>query len=106
MKAGEPFRSCAYVDNQDRAKALIDDLRSAAALYEIPISVDLGGHPKLLIFSGVVAGDELILVGSAVEGYTGDIYEDLIRINNEETNALRTALKSLEQRSQHAAIVG
>ena len=105
LKAGEPFRSCAYVDNQDRAQALIDDLASVAAVYEIPISVDLGGYPKLLVFSGVVVGDELMLMGSAVEGYTGDIYEDLIRINNEETNALRTALKSLEQRSQHAAIV-
>jgi signal transduction histidine kinase len=105
LKTGEPFRSCAYVDNQARAQALIDDLASVAAVYEIPISVDLGGHPKLLVFSGVVVGDELMLMGSAVEGYTGDIYEDLIRINNEETNALRTALKSLEQRSQHAAIV-
>jgi hypothetical protein len=105
LKAGRPFRSCAYVDNQDRAQALIDDLASAAAAYEVTISVDLGGHPKLLLFSGVVVGDELMLMGSAVEGHTGDIYEDFIRINNEETNALRMALKSLEQRSQHAAIV-
>ncbi|HVB79290.1 MAG TPA: HAMP domain-containing sensor histidine kinase [Candidatus Binataceae bacterium] len=49
--------------------------------------------------------DELVLVGSAVEGYAGDIYEDLIRINNEETNAMRTVLKSLEQRIRDAAIV-
>jgi len=105
LSAGKPFRSCAYVDNEDRAQALIDELGSVDAVYEMPISVDLGGHPKLLAFSGAVVGGELILVGSAVEGYTGDIYEDLTRINNEEANALRMALKSLEQRSRHAAIV-
>jgi len=105
LNTGKPFRSCAYVDNEDRAQALIDDLGSVDAVYEIPISVDLGGHPKPLVFSGAVVGSELILIGSAIEGYAGDIYEDLTRINNEETNALRMALKSLEQRSRHAAIV-
>ena len=105
LKVGKPFYSCAYVDNQERAKALIADLGSAGAVYEVPISVDLNGRPKLLQFSGAIVGDELVLVGSAVEGYTGDVYEDLIRINNEETNDLRMALKSLEQRSRHAAIV-
>ena len=105
LKVGKPFHLCAYEDNQERAKALIGDLASAGAVYEIPISVDLNGRPRLLQFSGAVVSEELILVGSAVEGYTGDIYEDLIRINNEETNDLRMALKSLEQRSRHAAIV-
>jgi signal transduction histidine kinase len=105
LKVGKPFHSCAYEDNQERAKTLIGDLASAGAVYEIPISVDLNGRPRLLQFSGAGVGDELILVGSAVEGYRGDIYEDLIRINNEETNDLRMALKNLEQRSRHAAIV-
>jgi len=105
LKVGEPFRSCAYVDNQARAQALIDELGSVDAIYEIPISVDLNGHPKLLTFSGAVVGGELMLAGSAAEAYAGDLYEDLIRINNEETNALRTALKSLGQRSRLAAIV-
>src|SRR5271155_3116477 len=105
LQPGKPFWSCAYVDNHDRAKALIDDLGNVDAIYEIPISVDSNGYPKLLNFSGVVVGAELILVGSIVEGYGGGLHEDLIRINNEETNALRTALKSLEQRSRQAAIV-
>jgi len=105
LQPGKPFWSCAYVDNHARAKALIDDLGNLDAIYEKPISVDLNGHPKLLNFSGFVVGGELMLVGSAVEDYAGDIHEDLIRINNEETNALRTALKSLEQRNRQAAIV-
>ena len=32
-----------------------------------------------------------LLLDSAVEGYAEDICEDLIRIDNEETNALRVA---------------
>jgi signal transduction histidine kinase len=74
-------------------------------VYEVPISVRLHGYPKLLFFSGLATRDELALVGSAVDGYAGEIYEDLARINNEETNALRVALKSLEQRGRLAAIV-
>jgi signal transduction histidine kinase len=105
LQVGKPFWSCAYVDNHVRAKALIDELASAGAVYEMPISVDLNGHPKLLSFSGAAADDELVLMGSAVEGYAGDIYEDLTCINDERTNVLRIALKSLEQRSQQAAIV-
>ena len=71
LQVGKPFWSCAYVDNHARAKALIDDLATAGAVYHIPISVDLSGRPKLLNFSGVVADDELLLMGSAVEGYRG-----------------------------------
>jgi signal transduction histidine kinase len=105
LKVGRPFSSCAYADNEGRAEALINDLRKAGATYEIPISVKLDGNAKLIVFSGVVVGEELMIVGSAVEGYAGDIYEDLTRINNEETNAVRMALKSLEQRSRQASIV-
>jgi|SRR5271163_4260076 signal transduction histidine kinase len=105
LQVGKPFWTCAYVDNHARAKMLIDDLATAGAVYQIPISVDLNGRPKLLNFSGVVTDDELVLMGSAVEGYAEDIYEDLIRINNEETNALRVAIKELEQHTQRATIV-
>src|ERR1700719_5400985 len=104
LQVGKPFWACAYVDNHARAKALIDEA-TARGVYQIPISVDLNGRPKLLNFSGVVADDELVLMGSAVEGYAEDIYEDLIRINNEETNALRVALKRVEQHVRQAAIV-
>jgi signal transduction histidine kinase len=104
FQVGKPFWACAYVDNHARAKALIDDLATAGAVYQIPISVDLNGRPKLLNFSGVIADDELVLMGSPVEG-AEDIYEDLIRINNEETNALRVALKGVEQHTQRATIV-
>jgi signal transduction histidine kinase len=104
LQPGKPFWSCVYVDNHARAKALIDSIAEGGATYEVPISVDLGGHPKLMSFSAVPVAEELILVGSAVEDYAGDIYEDLVRINNEETNALRVAMKSLEQRSRQAAI--
>jgi signal transduction histidine kinase len=105
LQIGKPFVCCAYVDNHERAAKLIADLESVDAVYELPIAVDLNGNAKLLSFSGVVVDDQILLVGSAVEGYAGDLYEDLIRINNEETNALRTALKSLEQRSRQAGIV-
>jgi signal transduction histidine kinase len=83
---------------------LIDGIAEGGATYEVPISVDLGGHPRLMSFSAVPVGEELILVSSALENSAGDVYEDLIRINNEETNALRVAMKSLERRSRQAAI--
>jgi signal transduction histidine kinase len=105
LQVGKPFWSCAYVENHTRAQALIDDLSITGAFYHIPISVDLSGQPKLLNFSGVVTGEELLLMGSAVESYPEDIYEDLIRINNEETNALRVALKDVEQHARRAMIV-
>ena len=104
-QVGKPFWTCAYVDNHARAKALIEDLATARGIYQIPISVDLNGRPKLLNFSGVVADDELLIIGSAVGGYAEDIYEDLVRIGNEETNALRVALKDVEQHIQRATIV-
>ena len=105
LRVGKPFSSCAYADNEERAAALIADLGNAGAIYEMPLSVALNGNARLMLFSGLVLGEELMLVGSAVEGYAGDIYDDLTRINNEETNAARMALKSLEQRTRQASIV-
>ena len=55
LKVGKPFHSCAYEDNQERAKTLIGDLASAGAVYEIPISVDLNGRPGCCNFPALAS---------------------------------------------------
>ena len=105
LNIGRLFSSCASADQEGRAEALVEDLGKAGAIYDRPISVKLDGNTRLMVFSGVVVGAELMIVGSAVEVHAGEIYEDLTRINNEGTNAVRLALKSLEQRSRQASIV-
>ena len=68
LRIGEPFVNCTYADNQERANSFIEDVKSAGTVYDVPIAIDLNGYPKLLSFSGSATGDELLLIGSAVEG--------------------------------------
>src|SRR5262249_45256440 len=89
LTLGQPFAACAYVDNREIAQALIDRVPSEGAVYEVPISIDAGGHPKLLMVSAALIANQILILAAAPEANAGEMYEDLMRINNEETNALR-----------------
>ena len=104
LQVGRPFAECAWEDNAERARELIARIGSEGFACEVPIVLSIAQKPKLLNFSGGRVGEQIVLIGGPA-GDSAFLYDDIIKINNEQSNALRSALKNLEARTRQASIV-
>lgn len=77
-------------------KAVID--HGAAFDRELPVRA--AGRELTLYFSGVAEGEHLYVVAARSSAGLARLHEEMLLINNEQTNALRAALKELGQRQQ------
>lgn len=77
-------------------KAAVD--RGAAFDKELPVRV--ADRELTLYFSGVAEGEHLYVVAARSSAGLARLHEEMLLINNEQTNALRAALKELGLRQQ------
>jgi signal transduction histidine kinase len=104
LQIGRPFAECAWEENADRAQGLIARIGSELFACEVPLVLCIAQKPQVVSFSGACIGERIVLLGSSA-GDSAFLYEDIIKINNEQSNALRAALKNLEARNRQAGIV-
>lgn len=99
---GGPASALAGPAQQATLQHYIDELVASQAAYAWACDVEIRGAATELRFAGVVIGETLLLV--AARGHEGlaRIDAELVRINNEQTNALRLALKELATATQAA----
>lgn len=83
------------VDADSRVKALnfLDAIRADAAAYDWTLNVSVKRAPLTLHFSGGRVGEQLLVVGAAEDRMARKIFQELLRVNNEQANLLRAALK-------------
>jgi signal transduction histidine kinase len=104
LQVGRPFADCAWEDNADRAQELIARICSDGFACEVPLVLSVAQKPQLVNFSGGRIGEQIALIGG-LPGDSALFFEDIIKVNNEQSNALRSALKNLEARTRQAGIV-
>jgi signal transduction histidine kinase len=83
------------VEAASRAKAmnLLTELKSQGAVLDWEMNIPAAGGIRSLHFAGGLAGDYLLITAGANGAFAEHLYEDMLRINNEQINLLRTALK-------------
>jgi signal transduction histidine kinase len=83
------------VEAASRAKAmnLLTELKSQGAVLDWEMNISAAGGIRSLHFAGGLAGDYLLITAGANGAFAEHLYEDMLRINNEQINLLRTALK-------------
>lgn len=83
------------VDRGDLGKILnfLLELRSAGSTFDWQINVPLAGQVHPVTFAGVVINDSLLVLGANNREEVMQLYEELIKINNEQVNELRAILK-------------
>lgn len=91
----ESFLSIIETDSKMKALGLIQEVEDHRAAFDWELNVIAGGEVKLLYFAGGRTGESDILLVGAAQGteLTTEFYEELMRVNNEQLNALRAALK-------------
>jgi len=87
------------VDRGSRSKTLnfLVELKAAQATFDWQINVPIAGEVTTLHFGGAVMDEFLLIFASKTRNGVLELYEDLVKINNEQVNALRTALKEQTQ---------
>lgn len=93
------------VDNASAAKAraFVEALRTQGAAFNWELNVPTAdGGVESLHFAGGSSGPSFLVVGARSRSAVTRVYEELVRINNDQATALRAALKdvSLQLRGQ------
>jgi signal transduction histidine kinase len=83
------------VDSASRAKAMnfLAEIKVQGALLDWELNVPSGNEVITLHFAAGQAGDMLLITAATNGQLAAHLYEDMLRINNEQTNMLRAALK-------------
>jgi len=92
-RPGMPFARLAARGNLDKALSFMVEVNQAGAAYDWEINIAFSGGTKTLHFTGGKVGDDLLIVAAENGQFAVALFEEMMRISNEQTNALRAALK-------------
>src|SRR6185369_12317391 len=76
-------------------KLFLASLRYQGAAFDWELNVDLGGRTGILNFAGGRVGERTLIVGATSPSAAARVYEELMQINSEQMNVLRSAVKDL-----------
>lgn len=94
VQKGKPFTRLVASGSLANALSFLADIRTKGAAFEREINITTTATPiKTLRFVGSVVGKTILIVGSEDFSVAQKLYGEMMRINNEQTNTLRTVLK-------------
>jgi len=95
VQKGKPFTRLVASGSLAKALSFLADIRSNGAAFEREINITTAGgiQIKTLRFVGGTVGETILIVGSEDFAVAQELYGEMMRINNEQTNTLRTLLK-------------
>lgn len=96
-RPGMLFTRLAAAGSLARALTFLATVRSQGVVFDQEINISADGQIKTLHFVGRQLDEQILIVGSQNKGSMRHLYEEMILINNEQTNALRSALKEMTQ---------
>jgi signal transduction histidine kinase len=91
---GQPFSRLAARGGLEKALSFLEAVRSQGAAFDWPINVVVEDSIKTIQFAGAYNGDKLLIIGAENSWQLIKLYEELMRINNEQTNALRAIFQN------------
>jgi len=102
VPVGSPLAGLADAGVQEKVAGFLAELQERQAAYDWQITAFVDGALVPLHFAGAQVKDDFLVVVASSRHGLGRLNEELMLINNEQTNALRAALKELSDRSRRA----
>jgi signal transduction histidine kinase len=93
LETGMPFARLAAGGSLSKGLSFITEINANSAAFDWEINIQIGELVKTIHFTGGKVGEQLLVVGAENGKFSLQLYEEMIHINNEQTNALRAALK-------------
>ncbi len=97
---GRPFPLLAVPGSMHKALAFLNQIRTKGVAFGWEINIITGSQARTLHFIGGVVEQGLLIAGSESPEDAQRLYEDMLRLNNEQTNALRAARKEMALSAQ------
>lgn len=98
---GQPWTTLVDRGSLQKALNFSVEVRKNGAAFDWEINIITDGSPMSLHIAGAMADDNMLIVGAKSSEDVMALYEEMMRISNQQANALRSALK--EQSSAIAA---
>lgn len=93
------------VDQGSIAKSanFLMEVKKCGAAFNWELNIPLADGVETLYFGGMVLDDSLLIAGAKAKHDTLELYQELMQMHNEQTNALRTALKTRVEQARSSA---
>lgn len=103
FRAGRTLAELVTASAADTVTAFLKVLADRGAAFNWTLPIEIAGVATPLYFAGVAEGDHFYLVAARSSVGLARFHEELMLINNEQTNALRAALKELSVQQRQDA---
>ncbi len=90
---GMQFSRLAARGNLGKALSFLEEIRQKGAAFDWEINLQLDGQIRALRFIGLKNENELLIAGAENDQLLFILHEEMMRMSNEQANALRVALK-------------
>jgi signal transduction histidine kinase len=100
VEVGQPFTALVDAHSRGKAEAFLAALRSRQAAFNWQMNVRLNEEVIPLHFAGGAIDDSLLIVGAKSRSGAARFYEEMVRINNEQANALRRAARDYAEQAR------
>ncbi len=92
---GSPVNDLVDPGVREKMRGFLAELENREAAYDWEITVPIGGTLLPLHFAGACIDDGFLIMAARSRNGISHLNEELMRINNEQTNAVRSATKDL-----------
>jgi signal transduction histidine kinase len=98
VPSGSSIADLAGQGDQAKVRLFLETLRRERSAYGWEIDVTHEGIPVPMFFAGSEVGDGFLVVAARSQWSVGRAADEMMRINNEQANAIRSAAKALAAR--------
>jgi signal transduction histidine kinase len=95
LAPGRPFTDIIDDESLEKARLFLSTLRYQGAAFNWELNGELDGRILTLHFAGGRVGERTLIVGATSPTAAARVYEELMQINSEQMNALRSAVRDL-----------
>ncbi len=103
IKINQLFITVFDLDSREKAANFLVELKQRGVTLDWPLTITVDSRTILLHFSGGMNGDNMFIVGTKTPASANQFFEELMKINNEQANRLRQAIKE-QMRATHNTV--
>ncbi|MEK7991584.1 MAG: ATP-binding protein [Thiotrichaceae bacterium] len=100
IEIGQLFTAAFDAENVEKAANFLLEVRTKGVAFDWPLTFYANNKLSLLHFTGGLNGDKLFIIGNTTPTSVNQFFDELMKINNEQTNALRETMKAQVQATQ------
>lgn len=97
IKPGQPLRQICDPMSRRKFDRMLIEVREKRAVYDWNLNLARADAMQMFHFAAGLSDDNILLIGTENASTTDALYEELVRINSDQANALRAALKELAE---------